>query len=156
MTPRIAMTHALLALAFVLAAALALFSLYRYRDDVRFGGGDGYRALLQTVAREARPRDVLVLDDDVRALYFMNANRARIRWYGLSRDPGQWDEATRALLSRLTRQYDRIWLAYDDASAASPDPTRDWLDRSTVESATFDFADGAHLVLYVPEALAAP
>jgi hypothetical protein len=67
--------------------ALTFLTLYRVRDDPRFGGNAGYAALLETVQREAQPRDVLLLDDDALAPFFLNENRAALRWYGLSRDP---------------------------------------------------------------------
>jgi hypothetical protein len=130
------------------AIALASFSLYRYREDARFAGGEGYRTLVQTVAHEERARDVLILNDDARAPFLFNAQRARLRWYGLSRDPKQFDDATRALLARLARQSARVWFAYDDVTAELPDPTRDWLDESLRPIAYYDFDDGAHLVLY--------
>ena len=90
----------------------------------------------------------MVLDDDVFMPFFLNENRGRIRWYGLSRDPRQWDDATRVLLARLSRQYARVWLAYDDSNASLPDPTRDWLDQSLQQIARHDFDDGVHLALY--------
>lgn len=127
---------------------LSLFSLYRYRDDPRFGGSDGYRALLQTVQRDARTRDVMILNDDTRLPFFLNENRAQILWYGLSRDPKQWDDATRALLTRLSQQYARVWFAFDDAAAQLPDPTRAWLDQSLRPIVQHDFDDGVHLILY--------
>jgi hypothetical protein len=132
----------------VLVIALAFISLYRYRDDARFAGGDGYRALVQTLAREEQARDVMILDDDARAPYFLNANRARLHWYGLSRDPNQFNDATRVLLTRLSRQYARVWFAYDDVTAELPDSTRDWLDQSLRPIAQHDFDDGVHLILY--------
>jgi hypothetical protein len=138
---------AVIAVTFI-AIALALFSMFRYRDDARFGGGAGYRALVGTVARAEQARDVMILNDDARAPYFFNANRARLRWYGLSRDPNQFDDATRALLIRLTQEYVRVWFAYDDVTAELPDPTRDWLDTSLHKSSQHDFDDGVHLILY--------
>lgn len=137
-----------LIVAFLLALALALFSMYRYRDDTRLGGSDGYRALLQTVQRDEGPSDVMILNNDVLTPFFLNENRARLRWYGLSRDPAQWDEATRALLARLSRQYARVWFAFDDSTAQLPDPTRDWLDQSLQETVQYDFDDGVHLILF--------
>jgi len=142
----------LLVAAFLFAVTLSLFSLYRYRDDFRFGGNDGYRALMQIIAREEQTRDVMVLDDDVFTPFFLNENRARLRWYGLSRDPNQWDDATRALLARLSRRYARIWLAYDDSTATLPDPARDWLAQSLRQIDQRDLADGVHLVLFATDA----
>ncbi|HEX7589226.1 MAG TPA: hypothetical protein VF478_12995 [Anaerolineae bacterium] len=136
-------------LAFAAAlVALALVSIYRYRDDFRFGGVDGYSALLLEVARSEQPRDVMVLNNDVFTQFFLNENRARVRWYGLSRDPQQSDDATRALLMRLSKQYARVWFAYDDSAVALPDPTHAWLDQSLKEIDQRDFADGVHLTLY--------
>jgi len=137
-----------LTLAFGLAIVLSLFSLHCYRRDVRWGGSDGYRALVQTLTREEQPGDVMILNDDTRAPFFFNENRTRLRWYGLSRDPKQFDEATRTLLTRLSHQYARIWLVYDDFTAALPDPTREWLDAMLEPVATYTFSDGVHLVLY--------
>jgi len=59
----------------LLAITLALFSMYRYRDDTRFGGGDGYRALLQTIQSDEQSRDVLILNDDARAILFQRKSR---------------------------------------------------------------------------------
>ncbi|MDE3090685.1 MAG: hypothetical protein KGJ80_15020, partial [Chloroflexota bacterium] len=132
--------------AFIIAAALSLFSIYRYSDDPRLGSG--YPALLQRVQRDAQPRDVLILNDDAQLPLFLDENRARLRWYGLSRDPKQWDDATRALLTRLSQQYARVWFAFDDATAQLPDPTRDWLAASLQEVARQDFEDGVHLILF--------
>lgn len=132
----------------VLSIALALFSLYRYTDDFRFGGSDGYRGALEMVQRNAQAHDVMILDDDTFTPFFLNENRNGMRWYGLSRDPHQWDAATRGLLARLSRDYARVWLAIDDSTSAIPDPTRDWLDHSLTPAAQYDFGDGVHLILY--------
>ena len=48
-----------------------------------------------------------------------------------------------------SRQYARVWFAYDDAVADTPDPTHDWLDQSLRQVDQRDFADGTHLVLYL-------
>ena len=144
-------TRALLAMT-GLAFALALFSVYRYGDDARFGAGDGYRALLQVVEREAKSGDVLILDNDIFTPFFLNENRSRLRWYGLSRDPKQWDGATEALLARLVRDHEHIWLALDDTTGNLPDPTRDWLEKHQSEISQRDFADGVHLLLFATAA----
>ncbi len=135
-----------------LAIALSIFSLHRYREDPRFGGSDGYRALLQTIRREEQPNDVMILADDTRAPFFLNENRARLRWYGLSRDPQQWDDATRARLTRLSKQFARIWFVYDDATAALPDPVGAWLSQSFKPIDERDFGDGARLMLFATTA----
>ena len=90
----------------------------------------------------------MILNNDVFTQFFLNENRARVRWYGLSRDPQQSDDATRALLMRLSKQYARVWFAYDDSAVALPDPTHAWLDQSLKEIDQRDFADGVHLTLY--------
>lgn len=139
-------------LAIALASALSLFTLYRFRDDVRFGGSAGYRALLQTIAREEQARDVMILNDDTRAPFFLNENRARLRWYGLSRDPKQFDAVTRALLTRLSQQYARVWFVFDDAAPHLPDATRDWLDEALHRIDERDFDDGVHLIMFAAPA----
>ena len=135
-----------------LAFALSLFSVYRYGDDARFGAGDGYRALLQVVEREAQPRDVLILDNDVFTPFFLNEDRSRLRWYSLSRDPKQWDEVTETLLARLARDHEHIWLALDDSTGDLPDPTRDWFEKHQSKIAQRDFADGVHLLVFATAA----
>lgn len=137
-----------LAIALLIATAIALFSLYRYRDDYRFNGSDGYRALIATVAAESQSRDVLILNDDVYGPFFLNENRARIRLYSLSRDPKQWDDATVALLQRISSRYARVWFAYDDGTATLPNLAQDWLERSLHSVSERDYDDGVHLTLY--------
>jgi len=138
----------LLAATFVLAAGLSLFTVYRCRNDINFSGGPGYTALLQTVQRRAQPHDVMILNNDVQAPFLLNENRARIKWYGLSRDPTQWDDATISLLERLSGQYERIWLALDDSAGNLPDPTRAWLEQSRRKVEGYDFEGGVHLILF--------
>ncbi|MEW5719117.1 MAG: hypothetical protein AB1817_10850 [Chloroflexota bacterium] len=129
------------------ASAFTLVALYRATGDLRLGDAS-YRALLQTVQREATARDVLVLNDDAHTPFFLNENRAPMRWYGLSRDPKQFDDATRALLTRLSRQYARVWFAFDDANASLPNPMKDWFEQTLRPAAQRDFDDGVHLILY--------
>lgn len=82
----------------------------------------------------------------MRAPFFLNANRARVRWYGLSRDPKQFDDAPRALLARLASQYERIWFAYDGNAAHLPNPVLDGLDAALQLDAEYDFEDGVQLI----------
>ena len=94
----------------------------------------------------------MILDDDALMPFFLNENRARMRWYGLSRDPVQWDNPTRALLARLSQHAQersaRIWFAFDDSTAQLPDPTRAWLEQSLRQVAQHDFDDGVHLMFF--------
>lgn len=132
----------------VLAIGLSWFSLYRYRDDPRNGGGDGYRAFLNIAAQNEKPGDVMILHNDIHQKFFFNENRARMRWYGLSRDPQQWDDATRALLIRLSQQFTRVWLVSDDSTAGLPDPVGEWLAQSLQVIDTQSLGDGVSFVLY--------
>lgn len=133
------------------AVALCLLvvpvSMVRYADDPRLGGGDGYAALLQTLARESNARDLLVLNDDAHARFFLNANRAPLKWYGLSRDPARWDEPARSLIASQITAHPRVWFAYDDRVDA-PNPMRDWFAANLRETARFQFPDGVSLVAY--------
>jgi len=131
----------------VLAIVLTLLVMARYANDPRLGGNDGYKKLLTTVQREATAQDVLILNDDARARYFFNTNRAPLKWYGLSRDPARWDVPTQALVTRLGQEYARVWFAYDDTVDA-PNPMRDWLAANWTQVQRVDFTDGAHLILY--------
>ena len=131
-----------------LALLLAAFSLYRYRDDVRLGGLDGYQQALRVVEQAEQSNDVMILNNDVFTLYFLDENKSMMRWYGLSRDPKQWDDATRALLERISRRANRIWFLYDDSTNTLPDPTRDWLEEYLRVIDEHDLDDGVHLTLF--------
>lgn len=137
-----------LASALVCAAAVALFCVHRSGADTNYGGGAGYAALLQTLHREAALQDVLVVNNDVQASFFFNENRTRMRWYGLSRDPKQWDEKTRTLLMTLSERYARVWFALDDSAGDAADPVRVWMEQSWRRVQQYDFADGVHLILF--------
>ncbi len=130
-----------LPVAWILSLALMGFVMYRTNLDAQ----SGYRALLDTLRREAQPRDVLVLNDDARAPIFFNANRTIMRWYGLSRDPARFD---RSLLERLERDYARVWFAFDDSTDSLPDPVQDWLGQSLQMNRMYEFGDGVQLGLF--------
>lgn len=132
----------------VLVIGLSWFSLYRYRDDPRNGGNEGYRAFLNIVAQNEKPGDVMILHNDIHQKFFFNENRARMRWYGLSRDPQQWDAATRALLTRLSQQFSRVWLVIDDSTAGLPDPVGEWLAQSCPVIDEQNLGDGVSFILY--------
>ncbi|MBI4673545.1 MAG: hypothetical protein HY741_17975 [Chloroflexi bacterium] len=130
-----------------LAVALTLIVIARYANDPRLGGNDGYRRLLETVAQKAAAQDVLILNDDAHARYFFSTNRARLKWYGLSRDPARWDAPTQALVTRLGQTYARVWFAYDGAVDA-PNPMRDWMAEHWQAVQRLTFEGGVTLVLY--------
>lgn len=134
--------------AIVIAMALVIFSLARYADDPRLAGNEGYAELVQTLPQITRADDVLVLNDDAHARFFFNANRARLKWYGLSRDPARWDEATRAIFSRKLAAYERVWFVYDE-NVDAPNPMRDWFEANLRETERFEFTNDVTLVLYV-------
>lgn len=127
--------------------ALTLFSLARYAGDPRVGGNAGYAELVQMLGTAARANDVLILNDDAQARFFFDANRAPLKWYGLSRDPARWDEAAQGVIARQVAQHDRVWFAFDNAVDA-PNPMREWFEKNLRELERFDFENGVRLVLY--------
>lgn len=131
-----------------LAIGLSAFSMDRYRDDPHNGGNDGYRAFLNIVAQNEKPGDVMILHNDIYQKLFFNENRARLRWYGLSRDPQQFDESTRALLTRLAQQFSRVWLVVDNSTADLSDPVGAWLAQSLKVIDEQDLSDGVSFILY--------
>lgn len=131
----------------VLAALVTVSVLIRAADDPRLASSPGYAALLQTLQQQSNPRDVLVLNDDANARYFFNANRARVKWYGLARDPARWDEITQRVMASRLEQTPRVWFAYDDTVDA-PNPMRDWFKANGDLLQSLEFGDGVHLVLY--------
>ena len=140
--PRAVMLSAL-----VLAIALTDFSMARYADDPRLGENEGYAELVQTLPQIARADDVLILNDDAHARYFFNANRARMKWYGLSRDPTRWDETTRTMFAKKLAAYERVWFVYDEHVNA-PNPMRDWFEANLRARERFEFPARVTLVLY--------
>lgn len=134
---------AALALGLVVTAVV----LVRAGDDPRLGDGAGYAALLGTLEKMSTAGDVLVLNDDAQARYFLNANRAPLKWYGLARDPARWDEMTRQIFSDKLRQAPRVWFAYDNAVDA-PNPMRVWFESNALALQRFSFQDDVTLILY--------
>lgn len=130
-----------------LVATIIMVSLFA--ADPRLGGGEGYAQLLQTVQQNGSRADVLVLNDDAHARFFLNANHSPMKWYGLSRDPARWDDATRDTIAQNLTAYPRIWFAYDDKVDA-PNPMRDWFASHLTETNRFEFPDGVNLVSYAP------
>jgi hypothetical protein len=57
------------------------------------------------------------------------------------------------LLKRLSRNYERVWLAFDDANGQLPNPMKDWLDENLRIVVQNDFDDGVHLMLYTADGL---
>jgi hypothetical protein len=133
----------------VLAILLTLLVVARYANDPRLGGNDGYKKLLAMVQQQSTAQDVLILNDDAQARYFFNANRAPLKWYGLSRDPARWDAPTQTLVTRLGQEYARVWFAYDDAVDA-PNPLRDWLEANWTQVQRVTFENGVTLETYAP------
>jgi len=146
---RAAMPRAATRVNLALGVALVLLAIARYANDPRLGGNAGYRQLLATVQREADASDVLILNDDGQARYFFNANRARLKWYGLSRDPARWDAPTQQLVRRLGQAHARVWFAYDDAVDA-PNSVREWMEQNWAPVQRMTFEDGVSLELYAP------
>ncbi len=130
-----------------LAVALAIFSLARYADDPRLGGNEGYAELLEMLPGVSRANDVLILNDDAHARSFLNANRSRMKWYGLSRDPARWDSATRDIFSKKLAAYERVWFVFDE-NVDAPNPMREWVKANLRELERFEFAKEVTLVLY--------
>ncbi len=134
--------------AMVLAMVLTIFSMARYADDPRLRANDGYAELLQTLPQIARADDVLILNDDAHARFFFNTNRARLKWYGLSRDPARWDETTRAIFSKKLAVYERVWFVFDE-NVDAPNPMREWFQANLREVERFEFTQDVTLVLYL-------
>lgn len=141
------LARGILVLTLFAAVALSLFSVWRYADDPRLNDNKGYQSLVTTLISQASPDDVLILNDDAHARYFFNANRAVLKWYGLSRDPARWDAATQQVIANQIQQHPRVWFAYDDAVTA-PNPMRDWFQANEKAIQYFDFNNGVHLVLF--------
>lgn len=134
-------------LSVVIVFAVVGISLARYAGDPRLRGSEGYVELVKRLEQSAAADDVLVLGDDAHARALLNTNRARLKWYGLSRDPARWDAPTQALVKRLADEYPRLWFAYDE-NVDAPNPMRDWFAQNLDAVQFYDLGDGVRLVLY--------
>ncbi len=132
----------------VVAVSTSLILLMRSADDNRFGGGDDYQALLQTLATVSRPDDVVLLDNHIYTDFFFNRNRSRSRWYALDRQVDTSDR-TLQLLTRSAQRYRRIWLV-TDLSPDSPEdrPVEAWLTQHAYKVDEVVFSPYARLLLY--------
>ncbi len=136
-------------LALAVGVLAVVVSIASFADDPRLGGNAGYAELVSALAQNGSRGDVLVLNDDAYARFFLNRNHSPMKWYGLSRDPARWDDATRDIIAQNLAPYPRVWFAYDDAVDA-PNPMRDWFAANLTETARLEFADGVMLVTYTP------
>lgn len=134
-------------LALGLGLVVVFVSMAQYANDPRLGGSEGYTQLVQTLNQTGNRRDVLVLNDDAYARFFLNLNHSPMKWYGLSRDPARWDDATRAAIAQNIAPYPRVWFAYDEQVDA-PNPMRDWFAANLTETDRLQFPDGVNLVSY--------
>jgi hypothetical protein len=132
----------------VVAVFTSLILLMRSADDSRFGGGDDYQALLQTLATVSRPDDVVLLDNHIYTDFFFNYNRSRSRWYALDRQVDTSDR-TRQLLTRSAQRYRRIWLVTDLSPDSPGDrPVEAWLTQHAYKVDEVVFSPYARLMLY--------
>lgn len=133
-----------------LALLIAGVSLNAYYGAPDRGAGDDYTALVEFLARHERPNDVLLVSNHTYMGFFMNYNKARMKWYCLlskQEDPSS-DEA--ALLARLIDRHPRLWLAIDRVPALGlPRPAEKWLVEHTYPVAEQVFSDYCRLCLYV-------
>jgi hypothetical protein len=132
----------------VLAGCVSLALLIRARNDNRFGGGDDYLALLQTLAVVSRPDDLVLLDNHIYADFFLNHNRSLSRWYALDRQTDASDRTVH-LLTRSAQHYGRIWLVTDLSPDSAVDrPVEAWLTQHAYKIDEVDFSPYARLLLY--------
>jgi hypothetical protein len=131
-----------------LAVCVSLTLLIRSRNDNRFGGGDDYYGLLQTLAAASLPGDLVLLNNHVYTDFFFNHNRSLSRWYALDRHVGT-AERTERLLARSTQHYRRIWFVTDllpDSTAERP--VEAWLTQHAYQVDEDVFSPYARLLLY--------
>ncbi len=134
----------------VLALLVAGVSLNAYYDAPDRGAGDDYMALVEFLARHERPNDVLLVSNHTYMGFFMNYNKAAMKWYCLlsKQDDPSPDEA--ALLARLIDRHPRLWLAIDRVPALGlPRPAEKWLVAHTYPIAEQVFSEYCRLCLYV-------
>jgi hypothetical protein len=138
-----------------LSLGLAWLFLSRCYKDPRFGGGDDYHALLEYLQDFSHPQDTLVLTNHTYTNFFLNYNKSRLNWYGLTWREQPLATETVELLEGLVSRYPRIWLVVDHVRALHlPSPVEEWLSQRAYKIDEEVFSDYARLCLY--STLAAP
>jgi len=139
----------LLAGSLFLPASLSWFCLSRYYFDPLFLGGDDYHALLDYLPRVSEPQDVLVLDNHFYTKFFLNYNKAPLKWYTLSGDEFPPEVRKSALLDSLLDRYPRIWLVDDSVpSLGLPRPIEQYLSERSYKIDEVAFSNYSRLCLY--------
>ena len=132
----------------VLAVCVSLILLVRSRNDNRFGGGDDYHALLQTLAGVSLPGDLILLNNHIYTDFFFNHNRSLPLWYALDRQANMAGRTER-LLTRNAQRYRRIWLVTDLSPDSNADrPVEAWLTQRAFKVNEVVFSPYARLLLY--------
>jgi 4-amino-4-deoxy-L-arabinose transferase-like glycosyltransferase len=139
----------------VVAVSVSLTLLLRSHGDNRFGGGEDYRALLQTLANVSRPDDLVLLNNHIYTDFFFNHNRSLSRWYALDRQANAPPIGTLAydrtaqLLTRSMQRYRRIWFVTDlSPDSAEARPVEAWLTERAYKVDEVVFSPYARLLLY--------
>jgi hypothetical protein len=132
----------------ILAAAVSLALLARWRNDPRFGGGEDYLALLQSLAQASRADDLVLLGNHIYTDFFFNHNRSPARWYALDRGAAT-SERTLGLLAWSVQHYRRIWLVTDlGRNSGVERPLEAWLTQHAYKIDEAVFSPYARLLLY--------
>jgi len=134
----------------VLAVLVAGFDLNAYYHAPDRGAGDDYMALADFLVHHEHPNDVLLVSNHTYMGFFMNYNKARMKWYSLlsKQDDPSLDEM--ALLARLAGRHPRIWLAIDRTPELGlPRPAEKWLTEHTYPVAEHVFSEYCRLCLYI-------
>lgn len=129
--------------------SLIAFTLPRYYDDPRFGGGTDYQALLAYLKEASDPEDVMVLTNHGYMDFFLNYDKTTLNWYALVKEGPPLPELTVSLLERLIKRYSRIWLVVDSGPEQGlPRPVERWLTERTYKVQETQFSQYARLLLY--------
>jgi hypothetical protein len=132
-----------------LSLGLAWLFLSRCYKDHRFGGGDDYHALLGYLQDVSHSQDTLVLTNHTYTNFFLNYNKSRLNWYGLTWREQPLAAETVELLEELVSRYLRIWLVVDHVRALRlPSPVEEWLSQRAYKIDEKVFSDYARLCLY--------
>jgi hypothetical protein len=127
---------------------LAGTALPRFYDDPRYRREKEWYPLMDTLRSQERDGDVLILNVPTHTTFFLNYNRAKLPWYGLSKET--WPLRQDARLATLLTKFDRIWLATEFFPES--DQFRGierWLDEHAYKVSDQQFGYPARLMLFV-------
>jgi hypothetical protein len=131
---------------------LVLYSVY---DDPRYVKGgrrdqamrDDYSRVLQHLEETADDQDALILTNSRYLLFFLNRDKAALRWYALAEE--NQPAVNSRIYALIQKENPRVWLITDDFTNSNmPAIVSAWLEAHGERLEGRDFGDSVRLSLF--------